>query len=50
MTPEQQEILRNTRAAYRRFLDGIDDGITLEQLRDVEYIVARDMAEKECLQ
>ena len=47
MTPEQEEaeIIRNARAAY---LNG-EDGITLDQLHDVYYIVGREAAEREGL-
>jgi hypothetical protein len=41
MTSEQTEIIRNARAAYKA------RKITKQQLHDVYYIVARDMAEKE---
>lgn len=47
MTTEQKEIIRNARAAYQRYLDGHDDGITKQQLHDVYLMVARDRAEKE---
>lgn len=47
MTPEQSEIIHHPRAAYQRYLDGHDDGITKQQLHDVYLMVARDRAEKE---
>lgn len=40
MNAEEREIIRNARAAYRRFLDGCDDGIDREQLHDVYRLVA----------
>lgn len=42
-TEEQHEIINNARAAYER------GEITKEQLHDVYYIVAREMAESEML-
>lgn len=41
MTPEQEEMIRNARTAYKA------GNITKQQLHDVYFIIARDMAEKE---
>lgn len=41
MTDEQKEIIKHARAAYR------NRQIDLRQLRDVYFMIARDIAEKE---